>query len=288
MHWLRKALIAWALFFVAVTHAASPPPVELVDVHEGNVDLSKYWVSEKFDGVRGYWDGKQLLTRSGSVIHVPNWFTENWPDTALDGELWMGYGQFSRISVLVRTGEADDPAWHDVTYRIFDLPEHGGDFDARVPAIRQTVATIDLPWVIAIRQFHVQSEQALQAALERVLAKGGEGLILHRGDTRYKAGRGVGLLKVKPYQDAEAKVVGYNPGHGRIEGLMGSIDVVTPDGRKFAIGTGFTDEQRADPPPIGSWITYRYNGLTANGLPRFARFLRRRPGGPPPEVTPSR
>lgn len=283
--WLVPAIAGLVLCFPAIAvHAAAAPPVELVDVYHGHVDLAGYWVSEKYDGVRGYWNGQQLLTRSGNVIDVPAWFTSNWPRTAMDGELWLGYGQFSRVSTLVRTGEANDPAWHDVTYHVFDLPEHGGIFDTRVPAIRAAVTAIDSPWVVAIRQFHVHSEQQLQAALQRVLDKGGEGLVLHRGDAPYKAGRGVGLLKVKPYQDAEAKVIGYNQGHGRITGLMGSVRVRTPDGRRFSIGSGFTDAQRADPPPIGSWITYRYNGLTVNGLPRFARFLRARPGGPPPEV----
>jgi DNA ligase-1 len=277
---LTWILLLWAL----VANAAAPPPVELVDVYHGHVDLSQYWVSEKYDGVRGYWDGHRLLTRGGNIIHVPAWFTDGWPKTALDGELWTGYGQFAKVSAIVRTAGPNDPAWHAVSYHIFDLPDHGGDFDVRRPAIRKAVVAIGEPWVVVIRQFHVANAAALQAALECVLAKGGEGLVLHRGDRDYQAGRGAGLLKVKPYEDAEARVIGINPGHGRLKGLMGSLDVRTPKGREFAIGTGFTDVQRADPPPIGSWITYRFNGLTTTGLPRFARFLRQRLGGPPPEI----
>jgi DNA ligase-1 len=108
--------------------------------------------------------------------------------------------------------------------------------------------------------------------------------VLHRGDAPYRSGRGVGLLKLKPYEDAEARVIAIRPGEGRLEGMMGSIEVRTPDGRRFAIGSGFTDAQRAHPPALGSWVTYRFNGLTNSGLPRFVRFLRMRPGGPPPEV----
>jgi DNA ligase-1 len=201
----------------------------------------------------------------------------------MDGELWAGYGQFERASATVRTAGANDPAWHAISYHVFDLPAQPGDFNARVPAIRTVVAAIGDPWVVAIRQYHVSGEAQLHAALERVLDKGGEGLVLHRGDLPYRAGRGVGLLKLKPYEDAEARVVAIHPGRGRLDGMMGSIEVRTPDGRRFAIGSGFSDENRADPPPIGSWITYRFNGLTNTGLPRFARFLRMRPGGPPPE-----
>jgi len=284
MRWVLLATLMWAMALSGPIGAAPPPPVELVDVYHGGVDLSRYWVSEKFDGVRGYWNGHQLLTRGGTIVHVPAWFTKNWPKTPMDGELWAGYGRFERASAIVRTAEADDPGWHEMSYRVFDLPARGGDFDARVPAIRAVVAAIGDPWVVAIRQFHVQNETQLYAALERVVGKGGEGLVLHRGDVPYRAGRGVGLLKLKPYEDAEARVVAIRPGRGRLKGMMGSIEVRTPDGRRFAIGSGFSDEQRAQPPAVGSWVTYRFNGLTGNGLPRFVRFLRMRPGGPPPEV----
>jgi DNA ligase-1 len=40
------------------------------------------------------------------------------------------------------------------------------------------------------------------------------------------------------------------------------------------LGTGFTDAQRAAPPAIGTWVTYRYRGTTDKGVPRFASFLR--------------
>jgi DNA ligase-1 len=283
VRWIAAGMLASASCLSIFAWSAPPPPVELVDVYHGGVDLSRYWVSEKFDGVRGYWDGHRLLTRAGTVVQVPAWFTKNWPDTPMDGELWAGYGQFERASAIVRTAGANDRAWHAISYHVFDLPAQPGDFNARGPAIRNVVAAIGDPWVVAIRQYHVSGEAQLHAALERVLDKGGEGLVLHRGDLPYRAGRGVGLLKLKPYEDAEARVVAIHPGRGRLDGMMGSIEVRTPDGRRFAIGSGFSDENRADPPPIGSWITYRFNGLTNTGLPRFARFLRMRPGGPPPE-----
>lgn len=272
--------LAWALSPMAVV--AAPPPVTLADVYHGNADLSAYWVSEKYDGVRGYWDGERLLTRGGNGVAAPAWFTKDWPDTPMDGELWAGYGKFSQASVIVRTAGPKDIAWHKLSYRVFDLPEHGGDFNSRIPAINKTVAVINQPWVIAVKQFKVENEAALEAGLERVMQRGGEGLMLHRGNSHYRGGRGVGLLKVKPYEDAEARVIGINPGQGRLQGLMGSIEVRNARGQTFALGTGFSDEERANPPPIGAWVTYRFNGRTANGLPRFARFLRLRPGGPPP------
>lgn len=282
----RVWLVLLAAFALSAA-AAEPPQVTLAETYAGQIDLADYWVSEKYDGVRGYWDGEQLLTRGGLRINAPDWFTAGWPQTAMDGELWAGYGNFARVSGIVRSDNAPDTDWRSVRYYVFDLPDNDQPFDARVSAIRRTVAAIDQPWVRAVEQFKVADSPALDSALDRVVARGGEGLMLHRGGARYAAGRSDDLLKLKPYADAEARVVAINPGQGRIEGMMGSLEVRTPDGREFSIGSGFTDAERADPPPVGSWITYRYNGETATGLPRFARFLRRRPGGPPPEVTPT-
>ncbi len=283
---MRRATIlvlACALCAMASLWAA-PPPLELVDVYQGGIELQRYWVSEKFDGVRGYWDGHRLLTRGGGLVVVPAWFTANWPAVPIDGELWAGRGRFARASAIVRSTDANDAAWRGMRFQVFDLPGHGGPFDARVPAIRATVAAIGEAWVVAVPQFHVRDAAALEAALAAVLARGGEGLVLHRGDAVYAAGRGVGLLKVKPCDDAEAQVVAIEPGRGRLAGRMGALDVRTPDGRRFALGSGFSDPERVRPPAVGSWVTYRFSGLTASGLPRFARFLRERPEGPPPEV----
>lgn len=271
------------LLFAAAWAWAAPPPLELVDVYRGGVDLSQYWVSEKFDGVRGYWDGRQLWTRGGQRIAAPAWFTRGWPDTPLDGELWAGYGGFEHASKTIRADEAPAADWRRMRYLVFDLPASPAPFDERIGAIRDLVARIDQPWVAAVRQFKVADEAELQAALRAVLKRKGEGLVLHRGDAPYRAGRGVGLFKLKPFDDAEARVVAVRPGRGRFEGMMGSLRVRTPDGREFSIGSGFSDAQRQSPPAVGAWITYRYRGETSTGLPRFASFLRERPEGPPAE-----
>ena len=279
----RRFIACLLLLFLAAAARAAPPALELVDVYRGGVNLGQYWVSEKYDGVRGYWDGRQLWTRGGQRIPAPPWFTRGWPATPMDGELWAGYGGFEHASKTVRADEAPDAAWRRMRYLVFDLPASPAPFDERVGAIRDLVARIDQPWVAAVRQFKVADEAELQAALRAVLKRKGEGLVLHRGDAPYRAGRGVGLFKLKPFDDAEARVIAIRPGRGQFDGLMGSLRVRTPDGREFSIGSGFSRAQRQSPPAVGAWITYRYRGETASGLPRFASFLRERPEGPPAE-----
>lgn len=105
--------------------------------------------------------------------------------------------------------------------------------------------------------------------------------MLHRDDARHSAGRSAQLLKLKPYSDAEARVVAHLPGAGKNKGMLGALLVERPDGLRFRLGSGFSDAQRRDPPPVGAWVTYRHNGFTKNGIPRFARFLRIRHEPPP-------
>ena len=270
------------LLLLACLFAAGPicvmadeaPPVMLANVYQPDVDLADYWVSEKYDGVRAYWDGAALLTRGGNTIHPPDWFTAGWPQTPLDGELWVGRGQFEEASATVRDAEPDDAAWRKVHFMVFDLPASPGVFDARLAALQGVVGRLSLPWVVPVAQFKVADQAALNRKLQNVVAAGGEGLMLHRGGSLYRAERTDDLLKLKPYLDAEARVIGYLPGKGKYRGMMGALQVERPDGLRFRLGTGFTDEQRRHPPAIGSCVTYGYRSLTGKGVPRFARFIR--------------
>ena len=120
----------------------------------------------------------------------------------------------------------------------------------------------------------LDSPQALQRRLDEVVAAGGEGLMLHRADALYETGRSASLLKLKPLHDAEARVIGHVAGRGRHAGRMGALRVRSPAGVDFLLGTGFSDAERESPPPLGSWVTFTHRGFTADGVPRFASFLR--------------
>lgn len=252
----------------------------LATVYQGEAQVSEYWVSEKLDGVRGHWDGQALWTRGGYRIRAPAWFTEGWPTTPMDGELWIARGRFDDVSGVVRSSTPADDAWRNVRFMVFDLPAHGGTFGERVAAMA-ALDKLDIAWLKAVTQFKVAGADELDQRLDAVVASGGEGLMLHHQDALYRAGRSQDLLKYKPYEDAEAWVVGYTEGSGKYAGKVGALIVKRDDGRRFRLGSGLSDADREAPPPIGSWVTYRYNGLTSTGLPRFARYLRVRAEAPP-------
>ena len=263
--------------------AATPPRLMLPTVYTGGVAVADYWISEKLDGVRGHWDGRRLWARSGESIDPPAWFTAGWPAQPMDGELWIARGRFDAISTLVRTPGIGGDGWRQVHLMLFDLPGDPGRFEQRVLHMRTLAATTRSTTLRVIPQFRLRTTAALDARLKAVVAAGGEGLVLQHRDARYTPGRSATLLKYKPYDDTEARVVASTPGRGKYAGQLGALIVQRPDGLQFRIGSGFSDAQRAHPPPIGSQVTYRYNGLTAKGTPRFARFLRVRYDMPPPD-----
>ncbi len=252
----------------------APAPMLASRFHPGIDTVAAYLVSEKLDGVRARWDGRRLLTRNGDPIDAPSWFTAGWPAQPMDGELWHGRGRFQRTSDLVRALRRQDAAWREVRFMAFDLPADDGGFARRSTRLRSLVLAAEAPTLAAVNQHHLRDHAALDARLNAVVAGGGEGLMLHRADARYRAGRSDGLLKYKRFDDDEARVVGYRPGKGKYTGLVGALLVEDARGRRFAVGSGLRDADREHPPRIGSVVTFRYNGLTAKGTPRFARYLR--------------
>ena len=261
---------------LAAAGEAGAPSLLLANIYRDDIDLGQYWVSEKLDGVRAYWDGETLTSRNGNRFNAPPWFIEDFPRVALDGELWMGRGTFERLSGAVRRQHPDDAQWRDITFMVFDLPSSPATFDGRLKRLREMFDANKSPHVALVEQFRVADHDTLMDTLNKVVAGGGEGLMLHRGSSRYTAGRTDDLLKLKTYEDAEAVVVGHLPGKGKFAGMLGALLVEMPEGRRFRLGTGFSNEERLEPPPIGAIVTYKYYGKTRNGLPRFATFLRTR------------
>ena len=279
------ALLALAAFPALPALAADAPALLLAQVYRPGLPLQDYWVSEKYDGVRGFWDGRTLRTRGGETVQAPAWFTAGWPEVPMDGELWAGRGRFSHAQSTTRQQQPGDVAWRQIRFMVFDLPGDKGTFDQRLPALNALVESLGQPWVQAVPQRRVANDAALQALLHRTVRAGGEGLMLHRGASLYRAGRSDDLIKVKTHEDTEARVVAHLPGKGRHAGRLGALLVETPSGQRFRLGAGFSDADRERPPPVGSWVTYRFRGTHNGGLPRCASFVRARADMPPDSLS---
>lgn len=265
---------------------AAEPPVLLAESWDGVVDIEGWWVSEKLDGVRAYWDGTQFLSRLGNRYVAPEWFVENLPPVPLDGELWLDRKQFQKTVSIVRRQDRSDH-WKQIRYVVFDAPALKEPFERRVAYLSDVLNEHRSEFAQVHEQALCRGTSHLQEELQRVEALGGEGLMLRQPGSLYVAGRSSTLLKVKTFHDAEAEVIGHQAGAGRHKGRLGALLVKLSDGTEFAVGTGFSDAQRENPPAVGATITFRYQELSDGGVPRFPSYVGIRTGDGPARKTSS-
>lgn len=278
---LRRRLLSLLLLMTvpplrASTAKTEPeaPALLLAQNYSPQFDPSLYLLSEKLDGVRAYWDGSQLRFRSGRLIYAPSWFTAALPAQALDGELWMGRQTFEQLSAAVRRQQPRDEEWRKISYQLYELPGAPGDFRQRLVSLQTLVRQVAQPWLQLVTQEAGRDNAALPAQLNQIVQAGGEGLMLHRADAPWQSGRSALLLKLKPQFDAIAIVLAHEAGKGKYQGMLGALLVQTENGQRLRLGTGYSDAQRRAPPAIGASISYRYRDVNANGLPKFASYLR--------------
>ena len=233
-------------------------------------DVRGWAMSEKLDGVRAFWNTRQLLSRNGSAFAPPPDFTLDFPPFAVDGELYSGRGQFEQISAAVRSSRGD---WSNLKLHVFDVPEAKGNLYERLAVLQRWLDDHPQARIVCIPQRPVQDVAQVQTFLRQVEAGGGEGVMLRDPDAAYQGGRSDQLLKVKTLHDAECTVTAHHPGKGKYTGRLGAFSCRNEYG-EFRIGSGLSDAERSDPPPVGTVITYRYRGFTAKGVPRFPTYVR--------------
>ncbi|WP_236096398.1 DNA ligase [Helicobacter sp. MIT 11-5569] len=240
-------------------------------------ELPQFVMSEKFDGVRGIWDGKSLKTRKGNSIQAPKFWLDNFPPFALDGELWFGYKSFEKTSSIVRDSIPNEKEWQNIIYFVFDVQGicEKCTLTMRLKELENYLNKSPNAFIKIIPQIPIQNREHLESYYQEILKKGGEGVVL-RKNSHSQIG-----YKLKPFTDAECIVQGYTQGKGRNAGRVGAIwceGEILGERKRFKIGTGLKDEERENPPKIGTIITYKYQGYTKNNIPRFPVFLRVRAG----------
>ncbi len=252
------------------------PPLLLAESWDSCTDPTGWWLSEKLDGVRAFWDGKQFWSRLGNPFHAPDWFSAGLPDVPLDGELWLGRKKFQRAVSIVRRQDKSEH-WKEVRYVVFDAPKLEKGFEKRLELVQEIMRENEPIYAQAHEHQLCKGLDHLRAELARLEALGGEGLMMRKAGSKYESGRSSTLLKVKNFHDAEARVLKHLAGSGRHKGRLGALLVEMEDGTTFSVGTGFSDVERENPPPLGSLITYRYQELSEAGVPRFPSFVGLRP-----------
>ncbi|WP_103559033.1 DNA ligase [Campylobacter concisus] len=276
--------IVFALL-VLLNFAFSLELLRLSEFKDQNV--SGWLASEKLDGVRAYWDGENLLSRQGKKLNAPLSFTKNFPKFALDGELYAKELKFEEIQASVMDKLPDEKAWSRLKFHIFDVPEASGGLLTRLEILAKFLKNEPKQNLIIIKQIKMRDNAHFLAYAEDIIAKGGEGVVVREPNAPYERKRSKNALKFKKFKDAECEVIAVNKGSGKYANLAGSLTCKAlgskddkekagepKEGTIFKIGSGLSDENRQEPPKIGSIITYKFQNLTTNGKPRFPIFLR--------------
>ncbi|HEB9428734.1 TPA: DNA ligase [Campylobacter coli] len=243
-------------------------------------NFNGYLMSEKLDGVRGIWEAGKFKTRQDNPIHTPSYFTYNFPSFKLDGELWIARAKFDEVSALIRSDSLDSSLWKSVTYNVFDVPNACEEFKLtpctlsnRLKVLERYLQQNPNPYIKIIKQIPIKNQEHLKEFYKDIIFNKGEGVVIRKDLAPYEKGRSKNALKLKPYEDAECKVIAYTEGKGKFQGKIGALLCQMPDDRVIKIGSGLKDKDRENPPKIGSIVTYKFNGLTKNSLPRFPVFL---------------
>lgn len=228
--------------------------------------------SEKLDGVRAFWDGKNLYSKGGKLLTPPSFFTQNFPPFAIEGELWSKRGDFENIVSILKSTKKKEK-WRELKFYIFEVPNQQGGILKRLEVLEAYLASQPAPFISIIPQLPLNTLQALQDALSAITQAGGEGVVVREKDAPYYTGRNKKAMKLKLYEDRECKITSYVQGKGKFENLVGSIICLDGD-VEFKIGSGMSEDFRKNPPKVGTIITYKYFGLNKNKLPKFPVFLR--------------
>ncbi|EQB34619.1 hypothetical protein M947_10505 [Sulfurimonas hongkongensis] len=260
-----KFFLIFCLFLSSVY--AKKPKLFLLNVYKKDINVTSWYMSEKLDGIRAYWDGKRLLSRAGNDFNAPSFFTKDFPSHKLDGELWSKREDFSNINSIVST-QNDKARWSELTYNIFEVPNAKGGLLKRLGLVKES------KYLRLIKQIEVRNNKHLEEYLKELEIKGAEGLVVRDGSLDYYTQRNNSALKVKSSNDAECEVVSYTKGRGKYRDMLGSLICKMQDDKIIKIGSGLSDVQRANPPKIGAIITFKYYGLTSKSNPRFPIFLR--------------
>ncbi len=263
------------LLFSQPVFAKNKPDLFLLKTFDDSKEVVGWVMSEKLDGIRGFWTGEELLTRGGNKLNPPKWFIANYPSFSIDGELWTKRADFENISSIVRSKNPDD-RWKNITHNIFEVPNQSGGLLERLGVLHEFLASNPNLPIKVIPQVKINNKTQLSDFLEEVTKNKGEGVVVRNPETLYQTGRLSSALKVKKYFDTECKVLEILPGKGKYQNMMGSVLCQTQEGKQVKIGSGFKDKDRNDPPAIGSEITFKYYGFTKKGKFKYPVYLRQK------------
>lgn len=257
------------IIFLIFALFAQAIEIQKAKIYSEDQNVTGWYMSEKLDGIRAFWDGKNLKTRTSRELFSPPEFTKNFPPFELDGELWTKRGDFENIQNIVM--DKNPKSWDEITYNIFEAPSKVGNFDQRLQKAKDWFSKNPNSNIKFIEHFKCTSKQDIDNFLTHILKLGGEGVMIKNPNAPYTTGRSGDILKLKKYLDDEGKIIKIN--FSKQDSKIASLTLKLEDGTEFKLGSGFDKNFHQNPPKVGDIVTFKFFGFTKNKKPRFASFL---------------
>lgn len=172
-------------------------------------------------------------------------------------------------------------------------------FETKYDLMQITMKNVGPQLILApqIRLPFVNAKETVEKELARITLSGGEGLVLRAPGSVWEPYRSHTVLKAKKLLDSEAQIIGFVAGKGKLLGMFGAM-IVRWEGKEFEL-SGFTDSERELFSPeakqfaienpgklipgdnakyfdLGDMVTFAYRELTDGGIPKEARYWRKR------------
>jgi len=237
-------------------------------------DTKGWYISEKLDSVRAFWDGAYLWSKKGKKYRLPDYFCDGFPESPLDGELFMGKGNAHKLALLLQKKKPKDEEWNEVKFIVFDAPELKLPFKDRLDRLRRAFRVPLSPYITLYEYKVCGGSTDLANELDKVEKAGGEGFILRDPKGFYVKGKSSSVMDANVFHYEEADVIGHEPGKGKYENLTGGLQVQNVYGIVFTLTTGMTDAWRKNPPKIGTKISYKFKSVSDMGVPKYPSIVR--------------
>jgi len=220
------------------------------------INVEGWFMSEKLDGMRAYWDGKQFWSKNGVLINLPESF-KALPSYPLDGELWGGYEE-TNVNYLLKLicGKKKKVKidWTAIKFCVFDAPDIDATYDKRHDFLRTNFTEYCNSNISLIPIQKCDGKNHLEKYLEEIINKGGEGIMIHHPDLLYRPGRTHNLLKVKKHFESVVTFLNVKSDsyYFLCEQENGAEAFVT-----------CTPAEYSSPPTFGTKLTVRHQGFFA-------------------------
>lgn len=256
-----------------------------------------------------------FYSRTGKGFNAPEWFLVGMPSQKtlkgriIDGELWAGRENFQLMGT-VRKKVPVPEEWHNIQFVVYDITNIEKGFTERIKDLQKIVKITKEKWntitkknmeypfnnlkcpISFTEQKKITSHKMMDKFYEDIISNGGEGIMIKHPNSSYMNGRSSYMLKYKPAFDREAMIIDYKPGKpdSKYDGMLGAfvckplincdtyMTIDEDDDHIFTL-SGMDDKLRDNyekTHPKGTIITYECSGWTDKGIPRFARYLRKR------------